>query len=223
MTTQARASSPYPRWAAALDLAVWVTGPDRAVHWINRQAASLLRANREHLLGRPCRETVKAVNVKGRPLCGAECPIMQRVRRGRALPPLKIRFDGGAGDAGSAEGHAGPWVRILLIPVRRARDGGIYLVHCVISSEREKRMERYLRSVAGRWTPRRGSMPPCSAAPLTGREAQILDLLTRDNDLHSIAGKLGVSHVTVRNHVQHLLSKLGVHSIEEAVARSLLS
>jgi DNA-binding NarL/FixJ family response regulator len=31
-----------------------------------------------------------------------------------------------------------------------------------------------------------------------------------------------VSYATIRNHVQHLLRKLGAHSLLEAVARSLV-
>ena len=38
-----------------------------------------------------------------------------------------------------------------------------------------------------------------------------------------IAEQLGVSYYTVRNHVQHVLGKMGVHSTLEAVALYLLS
>jgi DNA-binding CsgD family transcriptional regulator len=37
-----------------------------------------------------------------------------------------------------------------------------------------------------------------------------------------IGARLERSPVTVRNHVQHILRKLGAHSIAEAVARHLL-
>ena len=40
--------------------------------------------------------------------------------------------------------------------------------------------------------------------------------------LYAIAARLHVSHATVRNHVQHILNKFGVHSIMEAVALYLL-
>lgn len=57
---------------------------------------------------------------------------------------------------------------------------------------------------------------------LTPREREILELLAEDNTLHAIAERLYVSYTTVRNHVQHILLKLGVHSTMEAVAQHLL-
>ncbi|MDH4038859.1 MAG: helix-turn-helix transcriptional regulator [Candidatus Krumholzibacteria bacterium] len=61
------------------------------------------------------------------------------------------------------------------------------------------------------------------SAELTQREREILSLLAEDATLHEIAERLGVSYATVRNHVQHILRKLGVHSILEAVAVFLLN
>jgi DNA-binding CsgD family transcriptional regulator len=58
---------------------------------------------------------------------------------------------------------------------------------------------------------------------LTQREAEILRLLAEDRDLRDIAASLQVSYATVRNHVQHILTKLSVHSILEAVACHILS
>jgi len=58
--------------------------------------------------------------------------------------------------------------------------------------------------------------------PLTKREAEILRLLAEDPDLRKIAVSLHISYATVRNHVQHILGKLGVHSISEAVAYHIL-
>ena len=58
---------------------------------------------------------------------------------------------------------------------------------------------------------------------LTRREKQILEMLADDQSLHDIAGKLHLSYTTVRNHTQHILNKLGVHSIMEAVAFYLLT
>lgn len=53
---------------------------------------------------------------------------------------------------------------------------------------------------------------------VTIREREVLAMLAADATLYEIAARLSISHATVRNHVQHILSKLGVHSILEAVA-----
>ena len=61
-----------------------------------------------------------------------------------------------------------------------------------------------------------------SVKGLSEREREILRLLSNDESLHGIAHRLDLSYATVRNHVQHVLNKLGVHSILEAVAFYLL-
>jgi PAS domain S-box-containing protein len=56
------------------------------------------------------------------------------------------------------------------------------------------------------------------AGSLTRREREILRLLTSGFNTRAVAERLHVSPATVRNHVQKILAKLGVHSRLEAVA-----
>ena len=53
---------------------------------------------------------------------------------------------------------------------------------------------------------------------LTPRETEVLTLLNDGMSVSEIATELGVSTPTVRNHTQHILLKLHVHSRFEAVA-----
>ncbi len=53
---------------------------------------------------------------------------------------------------------------------------------------------------------------------LTAREQQILQLLAEGLAATAISGQLYISRATVRNHTQHILAKLGLHSKLEAVA-----
>ena len=55
---------------------------------------------------------------------------------------------------------------------------------------------------------------------LTPRETEVLTLLHKGMTIPDIAVAMSISPVTVRNHVQHILSKLYVHSRFEAVALS---
>lgn len=52
---------------------------------------------------------------------------------------------------------------------------------------------------------------------LSRRELEVLRLMAEGLDTATIAGKLFVSHNTVRNHIQKILQKLGAHSKLEAV------
>ena len=53
---------------------------------------------------------------------------------------------------------------------------------------------------------------------LTAREREVLDLLAQGLDGPGIAERLFLSQATVRNHIQHILTKIEVHSHVEAVA-----
>lgn len=55
---------------------------------------------------------------------------------------------------------------------------------------------------------------------LTSREAEILRCLGRGLDTESISGELGITRTTVRNHVQSILRKLGVHTKLAAVLQA---
>lgn len=58
------------------------------------------------------------------------------------------------------------------------------------------------------------------AEPLTSREQEVLELMSRGLDNRSISKKLIVSYTTVRTYVQFILEKLGAHSKLEAVAKA---
>ena len=53
---------------------------------------------------------------------------------------------------------------------------------------------------------------------LTEREREILNLLAEGIGTEGIRRQLAISRVTVRNHVQRILGKLGAHSRLEALA-----
>jgi DNA-binding NarL/FixJ family response regulator len=56
------------------------------------------------------------------------------------------------------------------------------------------------------------------ASGLSPREQQVLELLTHGLTQRQIAAALLISPKTAGTHVQHILSKLGVHSSAHAVA-----
>jgi len=110
---------------------------------------------------------------------------------------------------------------VFVIPVHDPDGGGPWLVHYACDADRRCRLEQYLRKVALRSsTGERAER--ATTVDLTDREREVLKLLSWDVDPHGIAKVMHVSYATVRNHIQHLLPKLGVHSIQEAVAVYLL-
>ena len=59
------------------------------------------------------------------------------------------------------------------------------------------------------------------AAQLTRREREVLTALSKGLDQHAIARDLVIAPKTVEKHVEHILSKLGVHSRAQAIALAL--
>jgi DNA-binding CsgD family transcriptional regulator len=222
----------FPRlasWAEQIGAAVWIRDPDGKLCHLNARAESLLGHPRRDWEGRPCHELIASHDELGEPFCGPDCLVLRQARTGSEIRPAEISV---------RHLHDGRrWVRILVVPFASVAGGDPWLLHCALSTDREHRMREFLTSVAERAT-RNGksrgskSRPGSHAsrskldgkrlATLTPREAEVLQLLAEDHSLPEIATALGLSHVTVRNHVQHVLRKLGVHSILEAVAVRLV-
>ena len=63
--------------------------------------------------------------------------------------------------------------------------------------------------------------PDAAAEALSARELDVLRLLGEGFDNQTVAERLAVKLTTVRNHVQSIIEKLGVHSKLEAVISSM--
>lgn len=89
-----------------------------------------------------------------------------------------------------------------------------------MASEREvlvsqEELRRLLGSLERRHAHREAAL---GVEPLTQREREVLELIARGLPNDQIASRLFVSVRTVRNHVQNILRKLGVHSKLQAAA-----
>lgn len=89
------------------------------------------------------------------------------------------------------------------------------LVHCAIETGSDRRTESYLRNCMG-------GGPFASLGVLSLREREILQALAAGQRPESVAVRLHLSRTTVRNHIQHILRKLGHHSTRAAIAQWLL-
>jgi DNA-binding CsgD family transcriptional regulator len=114
------------------------------------------------------------------------------------------------------------WVQLLIFPVTAPDGTGPFLVHCALDADEEHRIGEYVARLASRTPVRRSRRGAGRTGRLTLREREVLARLVRDETLWTIACDLRITHATVRNHVQHILTKLGAHSIAEAVALSLV-
>ena len=204
----------HKAWVDAIGVPAWVTSKERSILHLNNRAELLFNCPASACVGRRCYEILggrtQFVPKSGapQPFCQIRCPVQSALRQGRELPPKYVRVLGPGG------GH---WIRLLLVPFRN-EDGTTLVVHCALPADKEHRLKSYVAQLA-----HRSSRPiPADLGGLSPREQDVLGLLTEDLTLREIAERLGVSYITVRNHVQHLLSKLQAHSTAEAVAVGLL-
>lgn len=89
----------------------------------------------------------------------------------------------------------------------------VHLFRDVRTSREIEGLERWRRRVG---VPADGGTSP--AVALTRRELDVLQLVTGGANTRAVAQLLRVSPATVRNHVQSIFGKLGVHSRLEAAA-----
>lgn len=193
----------------------------RIVLW-NGGAEALLGFKAEEVLGRNCYEVIGGRDESGQVVCQADCRNMVATRRRELVRThdLLVR----------TKAAREIWVSVstILVPSRR-RDLCV-LVHLFRDASRQKEMERFVQQLlasASKLSLSPGADPPMSSPAflpvqaMTNREREVLRLLASGASTDAIATGLSISPATARNHVNKILTKLGVHSRLEAVTLAL--
>ncbi len=186
------------------------------VAW-NDAAEHLLGWTSAEALGKPCHEVMHGSTPAGVPLCSRDCAIVQLCRKGEAARRFEMvahRPDG-----------ADVWLDVTTVTVDD--DGRPVAVHVLSESMASQRMAAVAADVAARLAIAGPNAAIEEAArqeirrALTPRELEVLQLLAAGQSTEDIGRQLELSPATVRNHVQNLLPKLGVHSRIEAAVMAL--
>lgn len=64
-------------------------------------------------------------------------------------------------------------------------------------------------------------MPGDTSAQLTEREKEVLDQLCKGKSYKMVADALNITHDTVRHHIKNIYKKLEVHSVSEAILKTM--
>jgi PAS domain S-box-containing protein len=180
----------------------FATGPDgRIVAW-NRGAERILESPADEVIGKTCCEVFAGHDAAGNRLCYPGCHIRSLVRMAEPVCAYDLRTRTRSGRV--------VWINVSVLPL--ALDGAaVMTVHLFrdITATHEV--------LAGT---RNGATHEAVASTLTRRESEILRLLGEGLGTAAAAGRLHVSRATVRNHIQNIFAKLGVHSRLEAVAHA---
>ncbi len=201
------------------DAAFAVDEQGRIVIW-NKGAERLLGHEAARVLGRPCHEVLCGEDVFGNRYCHEDCALIQMSRRREPI----LRFEMDVREASGDKVRAG--FSVVVVPGPRASQ--FTIVHIFQPVSRGKEADDLIRKILS--GPAITGPPPiqegayASASrqvPLTAREMEVLRLMAGGTGTREIADSLFISRATVRNHIQHILSKLEAHSKLEAVSLAL--
>jgi len=107
------------------------------------------------------------------------------------------------------------WINVSILVVPPKGTAGTLTIHLFRDVTATKEL---LTLVQERLSPPASDAGAEAPGVLTRRELELLRLMTLGLNTAAAAERLHVSPATIRNHVQNILGKLGVHSRLEAVA-----
>lgn len=201
-----------PGWLAALvrgagEGAFAVDAAQRIVQW-NAAAEALLGLAAREVVGRRCHEVFGARDPSGNLVCCPRCPLFVMVQRGEPVAPRDLMV--------TARGGERRWLSFstLVLPE------GVGVLH-LLRDVSDARARECLADEIVLGRARTLEPMPAALSSLTRREVEILGLLIRGAGTREIAGSLFISPLTARNHVHHILRKLGTRTRAEAVALGL--
>ncbi len=205
----------------------------RIIFW-NKGAEKLMERTAAQALGRLCHEIFCGKDPFGNRFCGETCSVTSAFAKHETVN----RFEFTTGERAQAKS-----IGVTVIEIPDSRPGFFTAVHIMDRIDEKSRLARELnrlRETIGAHAPAphsdEGSTPislqmnrHASSAPapevdatiaeqLSERELDVLRAIAAGLANKDIANSLHISVATTRNHVQHILKKLNVHSKLEAVA-----
>jgi PAS domain S-box-containing protein len=187
----------------------FVTGADGRILVWNRAAERMLGFTAREVANKACCDVFGGHDEAGNRLCYPGCHIQSLVNLSEPVSSYDMRVRTKAGKP--------VWLNVSVLPLPANGDGTAVTLHLFRDVTATKEL---LTLVHERVAEARGERPEDAAvaATLTRRELEILRLLTQGLGTAAAADRLHVSGATVRNHVQNIFAKLGVHSRLAAVA-----
>ena len=189
------------------DGAFVIAADGRIVLW-NRSAERILGYSARDVLGRPCCDVFIGSDDSGNRLCYQGCHVQTLVKMGEPIQSFDMHTRTKVGKP--------VWISVSILSTPPNGKAGPMTVHLfrdvTATKELLSLVHERLAALAG------GGERPEAASSLTRRELEVLRLMTEGLNTAGAAGRLHVSPATIRNHVQNIFGKLGVHSRLEAVA-----
>ena len=187
------------------------------VRW-SQQAQELLGFSKDETLGRQCFEILAGESDSNCRVCGENCGILKHAGDHMPVPSFDVHAQTASGDR--------KWVNVSILKLKLGARQSLLVLHLLRDVGRQKAIESVTKKIlvqiaqlADKEVEEILSAPQChpAATDLTKRETEILRLLARGRGTNDIAEQLYISPTTARNHIQHILEKLGCHTRLDAI------
>jgi DNA-binding CsgD family transcriptional regulator len=186
--------------------AIFVTDERGNVEYANLAAVRLFGRDNERLEGRPCHEVACFATTDGTPICKtAGCPLERAALQGNLPEVVQAVTRSATGESIAVD--------LRCFPLSSPPGGHVAMLHRVVTS----------RDALCSGSDARCERVEALIAHLSDREVQILARLAKGSTTDQLAAELFLSKTTVRNHVRHILVKLGVHHRLDAARAWLLA
>jgi len=178
----------------------------RIVLW-NRSAERILGYTAREVIGRRSCDVFVGRDDDQNRLCYQGCHVTTLVKMGEPIQTFDMHTRTKAGTP--------VWINVSILVVPPNGTVGTLTIHLFRDVTATKEL---LTLVPERLSPPASDVGAAVAGVLTRRELELLRLMTLGLNTAAAAERLQVSPATIRNHVQNIFGKLGVHSRLEAVA-----
>jgi DNA-binding CsgD family transcriptional regulator len=192
-----------------------VDAKQRIIFW-NPGCEELFDRSSQWVLGRPCNDVVCGRTLlSGDKFCRPNCDVAQLPNG--VTGPNRFSIQTNNADKQPLTFS----VEIMLVPSRCNKKWlMLHLLQRQLNQDVLSAMDNASRPGKQVFSSGKSTSGDCARhqSRLTVRETEVLQLLSEGLSSTVISKRFTVSRTTVRNHIQHIQSKLGVHSQTEAVA-----
>ncbi len=197
-----------------------VDSNQRIIAW-SESAEQVLGHVSSEVLGRPCYEVIGGRDSQSYRFCRRNCPTMINARRGRTTSDYDV--------VARTKRGSDVWVNVSTLLLKTKRKRSPVVIHTLRDVTERRRVEgmarRAMETLRQLTSESEDQMAeqviadprPTPLPALSKRELQVLRLLACGMGTRQIADNLGVSPVTARNHITHVVSKLGAANRLQAV------
>ena len=194
----------------------FIVDEDLQIHIWNKAAEDILGFDNNEVVGQLCYQVLEGHDEERRLICKACCQVANLTLKGEPVSNYDIHARTKFGER--------RWLNMSILNFKLGENGGKkMIVHLFRDISQKKGVELFFRRIleiaqSYQSIPFERKVPDHQVVNLSIREREVLTLLARGLSTKEIAEALSISMNTVRNHIQNIFIKLGVHSRPEAIA-----